>query len=131
MFWFRARFSDVEIDLFFHFFLNDPAISQIILDEEELKAKQVCFFCNFFFRKNCFIWLYNFFKLSHCLPFFPSFFLICNFIFCPIISISIVNFFLFFHFCSISFNFILFSNFVNISIVCIHFFPFVHFYSSF
>jgi len=51
----KARFSDVEIDLFFHFFLNDPAISQIILDEEELKAKQVCFFCNFFFRKNCFI----------------------------------------------------------------------------
>ena len=39
--YFRARFSDVEIDLFFHFFQNDPAISQIILDEEDLKAKQV------------------------------------------------------------------------------------------
>lgn len=37
----KARFSDVEIDLFFHFFQNDPAISQIILDEEELKAKQL------------------------------------------------------------------------------------------
>lgn len=37
----KARFSDVEIDLFFHFFKNDPAISQIMMDEEELKAKQV------------------------------------------------------------------------------------------
>ena len=35
----KARFSDVEIDLFFHFFQNDPAISQIILDEEDLKVK--------------------------------------------------------------------------------------------
>ena len=37
----KSRFSDVEIDLFFHFFQNDPAISQIILDEDALKAKQV------------------------------------------------------------------------------------------
>merc|ERR1712223_1364209 len=37
----KARFSDVEIDLFFHFFQNDPAISQIILDEDDLKAKQL------------------------------------------------------------------------------------------
>ena len=37
----RARFSDVEIDLFFHFFQNDPTISQIILDEDQLKAQQV------------------------------------------------------------------------------------------
>ena len=38
---YRARFSDVEIDLFFHFFQSDPAISQIILNEEQLKAQQV------------------------------------------------------------------------------------------
>ena len=59
MFWFRARFSDVEIDLFFHFFLNDPAISQIILDEEELKAKQVCNVSN-----SVLVWYDNFFGLQ-------------------------------------------------------------------
>ncbi len=37
----KSRFSDVEIDLFFHFFQNDPAISQIILDEEDLRLKQL------------------------------------------------------------------------------------------
>ncbi len=36
----KARFSDTEIDLFFYHFQNDPIISQIILDEEEVKAKE-------------------------------------------------------------------------------------------
>ncbi|TRY80381.1 hypothetical protein TCAL_04863 [Tigriopus californicus] len=36
----KARFSDVEIDLFFHQFQSDPMLSQIILDEEEVRAKQ-------------------------------------------------------------------------------------------
>lgn len=38
---FRARFSDTEIDLFFHIFKSDPFISQLILDEEEVKAKEI------------------------------------------------------------------------------------------
>merc|ERR1712051_252608 len=37
----KARFSDVEIDLFFCLFQNDPFISQMILDEEQVKAKQL------------------------------------------------------------------------------------------
>jgi len=36
-----ARFSDIEIDIFFHHFQNDPTISSIILDEEEVKAKEL------------------------------------------------------------------------------------------
>ena len=35
------RYVDAEIDLFFYHFQNDPVLSQMILDEEEVKARQL------------------------------------------------------------------------------------------
>ncbi len=37
----KARFADPEIDLFFFHFQNDPVNSQIIIDEDELKQKEM------------------------------------------------------------------------------------------